>query len=231
MSNNPFLKTNESSRFSSLVDSSDTSTKKSDFRDSAKNKNYDPSSNSFKQSYRRNRDSNYPFHKPKESKPIITLESFPDLIPTTTSTVLPNPEHSIKFKEILINITINDNDNNTPDKNKITPGWVEIKKVGKEIVYEYGKQTFSNIKQQYQEEQQDQKEQQDQEDLENDINFQMNEAIERMKECWDRYEREYDDLHGEGAYAEKFRLPLVYGIDYDTSSNDTESDSCSSDDE
>jgi len=229
MSNNPFLKTNESSRFSSLLDSNDNSTKKSNFRDSVKNKNYDPSPNSFKQSYR-NRDS----HRPKESKPIIQtndLETFPDLIHNlTASTILPNPQPSIKFKEILTNIIDkdkdkdNDNDNDkTQDKKKITPGWVEIKKVGNKIVYEYGEQTFSNIRQQYQEEQ---------EDLENDINFQMNEAIESMKECWDRYEQEYDDLHGEGAYAEKFRLSPVYGPEYDTSSDEeSEYYESSSDDE
>lgn len=220
MSNNPFLKTNESNRFSSLLDS-DTSTNKSNFRDSAKNKNYDPSLNSFKQSYVRNRDS----HRPKESKPIIQtndLETFPDLIPKLTdSTILPNLQPSINFKEILTNIIVNDNDK-TQDKKKITPGWIEIKKVGNKLIYEYGEQTFSNIRQEDQEIQENQ---------EDDLNYQMNEAIESMKECWDRYEQEYDDLHGEGAYAEKFSLPPVYGSDYETSSDSDNYSDSSSDDE
>jgi hypothetical protein len=66
--------------------------------------------------------------------------------------------------------------------------------------------------------------QQFEENLENDLNYQMNTIIQNMKKCWDRYEREYDEVNGEGAYEERFRLPPVYTEEYDTDSNEEETD-------
>ena len=42
---------------------------------------------------------------------------------------------------------------------------------------------------------------------EEDINYIMNNLIETMKQKWDKYENDYDNIYGEGVYANKFRLP------------------------
>jgi hypothetical protein len=44
-----------------------------------------------------------------------------------------------------------------------------------------------------------------------------------MKKSWDTYEKQYDELNGEGSYSELHRLPLVYGDEYD-SETDTDID-------
>jgi len=213
MSNNPFL---NSGRFSSLDDDNDNSSSfvtKSKFRDSDtnKNKSYDSSSNSF---IRRDR-TNY--NKPITNEVIDNTnntELFPDLIPKTTTDTTINTntdtlsKPSTKYKDILKNVIVD----NTPVKKVITPGWVEITKKGNNIVYEYGEPTFFMLKQQFEE------------NLENDLNYQMNTIIQNMKKCWDRYEREYDEVNGEGAYEERFRLPPVYTEEYDTDSNEEETD-------
>jgi hypothetical protein len=211
MSNNPFL---NSGRFSSLDDTdNDTSSfvKKSKFRDSDtnKNKSYDSSSNSF---IRRDRTNyNKPITNEIINEPNNT-ELFPDLIPNTNTTINTNTDTlskpSTKYKDILKNVIVDD----TPVKKVITPGWVEITKKGNNIVYEYGEPTFFMLKQQFEE------------NLENDLNYQMNTIIQNMKKCWDRYEREYDEVNGEGAYEERFRLPPVYTEEYDTDSNEEETD-------
>jgi hypothetical protein len=48
----------------------------------------------------------------------------------------------------------------------------------------------------------------------------MNNTIEIMKNKWDKYENNYDNIHGEGFYANKFRLPNVYNQDYETASEE-----------
>jgi hypothetical protein len=59
---------------------------------------------------------------------------------------------------------------------------------------------------------------------EDDPNYIMFKVVEAMKKSWDLYEREYDAINGEGAYAEKFRLPPVYGPEYDTETEEDESE-------
>ena len=207
MSNNPFSK---SGRFSSL-DDTDTNTgsfiKKN--KETGRNKSYDSSANSF---IRRNRDSNRSNHDRTNntlSRLIDTnnAELFPDLILNTTSNTIINTKDSTfkpstKFKDILTNDIVDD----TPVKKIITPGWVEITKKQNKIVCEYGEPTIFMIKQKIEE------------NLENDLNYKMSTIIQNMKKCWDRYEREYDEVNGEGAYEERYRLPAVYTEEYDTSS-------------
>ena len=42
---------------------------------------------------------------------------------------------------------------------------------------------------------------------EENLNYIMNNLIETMKQKWDKYENDYDNIYGEGVYANKFRLP------------------------
>ena len=81
-------------------------------------------------------------------------------------------------------------------------------KISNEIIWKYGPPTEYTIKLKKQEK------------LENNINYCMNKAIETMKVRWDKYEKEYDKIYGEGAYAEKYRLFPIYGPEYDTESED-----------
>jgi hypothetical protein len=83
-------------------------------------------------------------------------------------------------------------------KKIITPGWVEITKTRNKIVREYGEPTIFMI--------------------ENDLNYKMSIVIQNMNKCWDRFEREYDEINGDGAYENRYRLPAVYTEEYETSS-------------
>lgn len=231
MSNNPFLKTKESSkvvnnRFHSLQDDDNTSLYK-DSSNNKKNITYDSSSNSFTQPLRpdrdrdRDRNNNYRKNndftkfKPREPSPpppildieINNIELFPDLISKNNNTTN-SVKTSTNFKQILTNVV----EVQKPKKNPIPPGWVSITMSNNNIVYENGQLTPFLIKHQKQEQIQIEKE--------NDINYSMNIAINSMRKIWDRYENEYNEIHGEGAYEEKFRLAPVYGPEYDSESDE-----------
>ena len=51
---------------------------------------------------------------------------------------------------------------------------------------------------------------------EDDINYNMIKAVETMKSNWDNYEKQYDSIHGEGAFDDRFKLTPIYGPEYDT---------------
>jgi hypothetical protein len=161
-------------------------------------------------------DNNYKNRSPpKQPEPIkevtidITTEYFPDLVPLKTepSKTLQQSKLSFNFKDI-VNTRIEEEIIN--EKDIIKPGWVQISKskTSNEIIWKHGPLTPYQIQQQKQEE------------LENNINYCMNKAIETMKERWDKYEQEYDEINGEGAYDERFRSSPVYGPEYDTESDD-----------
>ena len=247
MSNNPFLKTKESSkvvnnRFHSLQDDDNTSLYKYS-SNNKKNITYDSSSNSFTQPSRpdrdrdrdrdmdkpsdrdrninRDRDNNYRNNNnfirskpryPSPPPPIVDIqinntELFPDLISKNNNTTN-SVKTSTNFKQILTNVV----EVQKPKKNPIPPGWVSITMSNNNIVYENEQLTPFLIKHQKQEQIQIEKE--------NDINYSMNIAINSMRKIWDRYENEYNEIHGEGAYEEKFRLSPVYASDYYSESDE-----------
>ena len=156
---------------------------KSSFKDTnAKNFKYDPNNNSFnKSNSQKNPDT---INSIKET--FIELNNanvFPDLVLIKKNTQ-PNLEEC-KFKNILTNIITN----HEPPKIHLIPhGHVEITRILNKYVYEYG-ETTNFIKK------------------EEDINYIMNNLIETMKQKWDKYENDYDNIYGEGVYANKFRLP------------------------
>ena len=61
-----------------------------------------------------------------------------------------------------------------------------------------------------------------QEELDNNINYCMNQEIEKMKYRWDKYKEKYDELNGEGAYDEKYKLSPIYDSEYDTEDEEYE---------
>jgi hypothetical protein len=179
MKNNPFKKEDKfTNKFNSQNQTQNLS-----FKDPhKKNFKYDPTNNSFNKS-----NSQQKFNKDNSIKETsIELNNttlFPDLVPIKQN-IQTNMEYN-KFKNILTNIPIN----HESTKTHIIPrGCVEIKQIGQKYVYEYGEST-SNIKK------------------EQELNYSMNNTIELMKKKWDKYENDYDNIHGEGFYANKFKLP------------------------
>jgi hypothetical protein len=157
---------------------------------------YDPNNNSFNKSNSHKKSENSIKETPIE---LHNTHLFPDLVPIKTNTQT-NIE-SNKFKNILTNITISPE---SPKTHIIPCGCVEIKRIGQKYDYQYGKTSFIQKKTEQEE----------------DINYIMNNTIEIMKNKWDKYENNYDNIHGEGFYANKFRLPNVYNQDYETASEE-----------
>jgi hypothetical protein len=52
----------------------------------------------------------------------------------------------------------------------------------------------------------------------------MTNAIYKMEELWDLYERVYDSINGEGTYNEKFRIEPIYNSDYEEDDEDEDED-------
>ena len=144
---------------------------------------YDPTNNSFNKS-----NSQQKFNANNSIKETsIELHNtnlFPDLVSIKTNTQT-NIE-SNKFKHILTNITINPE---SPKTHIIPHGCLEITHGLQQYIYEYGTTSATQKKE------------------EEELNYIMNNTIELMKKKWDKYENNYDDIHGEGFYANKFRLP------------------------
>lgn len=85
-------------------------------------------------------------------------------------------------------------------------------KTSNKIIYNYGSTIPTYIKKKQQEE------------LENEPNYIMDKAVSMMKQNWDRYKRQYDVIHGEGAYNEVYVLPPVYGEEYDTDNDSSDNE-------
>jgi len=261
MSNNSFLKSKEykeykeskepkeaNNRFNFLNDDDSKSSFKESNKSKRKNVEYEASQNSFTQpckhertyrdrdrygdhrNYRRN---NYFSSKQREPSPPpikVTInidanntELFPDLTPIKDTHVVNIVEPSTKFKDILKNVVKVEKSK----KNPIFPGWVQLSlNQNRQTVIEYGPKTAWMIKQKEQlEKEQLEKEQED------DPNYIMFYAIEAIKKNCEQYEHEYDEFHGEGTYAERFRLPPVYGPEYDTESEEEEEEQEESEDD
>jgi hypothetical protein len=46
----------------------------------------------------------------------------------------------------------------------------------------------------------------------------MNKAFIHMEKIWKRYEKDYDNMYGEFAFADKFRLSPIYVSEHETDS-------------
>jgi hypothetical protein len=242
MSNNPFLKSKKSdNRFQCLQDDDFNASGFKDKPNSSKpHVQYDSASNSFTQNRTRYRDRDYKIENPQIVPPppveINIAELFPHLINIDSSTS--EGKKIISFKNILTNNNTQEQDNNTEEQEqetKIKKGWIEITKSNNKIVYNYGPSTLSFKKITTNEEQEleleseleqeleqeSESESESESDLESDLdlNHIMNNVIKDMTKSWTKYEIEYDEIHGEGAYDTRFRIPPVYGPEYDTESD------------
>lgn len=218
MNNNPFLKPKESSkllnnRFASLQDD-DTSS----FKETSNKKNkYNSSQNSFSKFsnfYKQNKQNKHNTQT-KNDTPLTDLTSnnlniFPELVKINknTNSILETTNNTISFKNILNNV---DESVEKETKNTVPKGWAKISFNNRKKIITYGPSTSS-----FQHHKKEELITNQQSDEEQDLNHIMFNAIEDMKKSWDKYKQEYDDLHGEGAYVEKFSSSPVYNSDYNS---------------
>jgi len=239
MSNNRFLNPKENNRFNFLNDEDDTN-KSSSYpsnKSNRKNFEYESSKNSFTQPSNRdrgynrdrdlnrdrgnrdreyrdtgyNREYNRTNNKFKtDTKEQLKLdfnntELFPELVGKKESDInsdkVNDKVNMSGFKDILNN-TIEDT---TEKPNKIPSGWIQISMVDRKVVIENGEPTLSMI---------------NTEEQEDNINYNMNIIVDAIKRNYEENERVYDSINGEGSYSERFKLPPVYGSEYDTESEE-----------
>ena len=147
--------------------------------------------------------------KPKESvkvpEIILTPELFPELIPNSNNSS-DNVSNATNFKDIL-NTKIEPEID--PNRNLVTPGFVEITVVNNKFIMKHGPPTRSEIKMNARLER------------ENNINFCMNNVIVALATQWTKYKEDYDNLNGDGSYDELYCLPPVYGPEYDIEEEET----------
>lgn len=223
---NPFKTNNKSNRFSALEEDNNTNTNK--FKQSKlKDVSSLVSNNSFKTRAKENKIYN---KEPKQKKEILVeptntntntntdfidnTELFPELNVSTNTKVSDDETFKYNFKNILTNVVQDD----AETKKVISPGWTEITYNKQKIHFEHGEQTSLMIKIH------------NAEKYKTNINYMMNETILQMKQKWDEYEDNYDDLYGEGAYDQTFRLPPIFNED-EILDNDIETNSDISEEE
>lgn len=190
---------------------------------------YDASSNSFTKASRnfdrpnnidrpRNnrRDDNHSNSnfKPRVSEPIkvpeiiLTPELFPELIQNSNNSS-DNVSNSTNFKDILNTKIEPELD---PNRNLVTPGFVEITLVDRKLVMKHGPITRSETKMN------------EKLERENNVNYCMNNVIIALGTQWDKYKKDYDDINGDGSYDGLYYLPPVYGPEYDIDPEDETTD-------
>ena len=101
--------------------------------------------------------------------------------------------------------------------NILKPGWVYFNKNSKsgKTAFIYGPKTIY------------QKKIEQKEVLENNLNYQMNEAISRLIIRWDQEKQKYDDYHGFGMFQARYGYEPIYDdydSDYDSDDSDYEDD-------
>jgi len=207
MKNNPFLKHKESNNRFQFLDDTNTTTYNDIKKDKKVISNYDSTTNAFTRSFnKRERGFNNRIDKDEtrfsKAEP-ITIDfsnEFPELVPQPCKTNFKDAVKNQIKPEII-------------DETKIIkPGWVKLSmsKTNNIILKEQGPLTKTQIALKRQEE------------LDNDINYCMNQEIEKMKYRWDKYKEKYDELNGEGAYDEKYKLSPIYDSEYDTEDEEYE---------
>jgi hypothetical protein len=238
MKSNPFLRAanppnktrnNEvdNNRFKLLdIEEKDTRNKKDKDKDKDKKPNLvseniftRPSSSSQNVSFHRDYRSKRRPPPPQEiPKPVFNLtnELFPDLganhkKETTIEEVNEDIKKDITKSHInyrdIVNIEIEGEVIKSDGKDIVKPGWVEITSKRGINIYRYGAPTEYL------------KKMREKEEWENTPHFIMNKAVMLMSKKWDNYKLEYNSIHGEGAYEERFVLDPVYGPEYDIESD------------
>jgi len=135
-----------------------------------------------------------------ETKFKITDDMFPELCKSDFGSTKDNNKSN--FMDIVTKSTVNES---IPEDN-LEPGWLKIFKKEDNISFEYGPLTDYQIKINELKIRKTEKE--------SDLNYLMNNAVKIMEENWMQYEKEYDDIHGDGAYNQRFGDSYIID-DYD----------------
>jgi hypothetical protein len=162
-------------------------------------------------------------HFPELTSNKTTTPVIIDTIKESTSVIQPNKPMSLaemvkggnikekKLKEEL-----------AKEKAKVSvlkPGWVYFNKKSKsgKTEFMYGPKTLY------------QKKIEQKEILENNLNYQMNDAISRLIIRWNQEKQKYDDYHGIGMFQARYGYEPIYDSDDDSDDSDYDSDDYNSD--
>jgi len=210
MKSNPFLKSepnkrnnDSNNRFKFLDDDIDITYTKEKQQQKNTNTNLEPSSRnvSFHRDFRSKRRAPPP---PEAKKPEFNLanELFPDL-GMIRNDIIDEPIQKNNYRDIVTAVEVL----NPDTEDAVKPGWVEITSKNGIHTYRYGASTLYEQKKK------------EKEQRENSPHFIMNKAVTLMTERWENYKSEYNAIHGENAYEDKFVLPLVYEYETDNDSD------------
>jgi len=196
MKSNPFLNKKSNDRFIFLDNISEKEKEKEKVQYNNNNfvtKKYEPITR-FKSSRQNN--------KLPVTNFVLIEQDFPSLNNNNNITF----DHSTSnYKDIIAS---NESNTNLSQQNNIPPGCIEISKINGKCCIKNGPLTPYQIKvnnlNKYQEY------------LSNDSNYIMNNAINYMKNNWEKYKLEYDSVYGEGSYEDKFIYKNDYELDYDS---------------
>jgi hypothetical protein len=135
----------------------------------------------------------------------LANELFPDLGMIQNEAIINEPKNN--YRDIVTTVEVLKPDT----ENDVKPGWVEITSKNGIHTYRYGAPTLYEQKRQEQQRVKDERE--------NSPHFIMNKAVTLMTERWENYKSEYNAIHGENAYEDRFVLPLVYEYETDSDSD------------
>jgi hypothetical protein len=146
-------------------------------------------------------------------------ELFPDLIVNKAGSSINKKTNSKNYADIAATV----NEVKKIEKNPVMPGWIQYSKSNKKTTFfdvTYGDKT----KQQIEQEQRDA--------LLNDSMYIHNKIISTLANNWNKYKRQYDEVHGEGAYDLIYYTEPIYpSLDENLSDDEKESNTYSSEEE
>jgi len=138
----------------------------------------------------------------KVTAPIFNIEQH--LFPNLSNNLSSQGKKAVNetFKDIINTVKQSPVD----EQNSVKPGWVEVTGVkGKTAYsYRYGEKTEYQTKME------------EREEIESTPNYIMNTAINKIMKQRERHITEYNNIHGEGEYEDKFIMSPCYGSEYDT---------------
>lgn len=141
----------------------------------------------------------------KDTKFSYKEELFPDLSVNKVGSSVTNTINNNSKNYANIAATVNEV--KIAEKNPVLPGWIQYSKSNKKTTFfdvTYGDKTKRQIEQ----EQTQEKE----EALLNDPIYIHNKTMTTLANNWNRYKRQYDEIHGEGAYELAYYTEPIYPL-------------------
>lgn len=160
----------------------------------------------------------------KDTKFNYKEELFPDLSVNKVLTTIPVTNAITTNSKNYANIAATVNEVKIVEKNPVLPGWVQYTKstTKNTILFDvtYGDKTKRQIEQEHHDA------------MLNDSLYIYNKTMTTLAKNWNKYKRQYDELHGEGAYELAYYTEPIYpSLDEHFSDDEKESNSYSSEEE